>query len=72
MPTKHFQLINLIANEPDFKGFGLKRATMVVEAFEDDIYDRLDSCDAGKIFADPFLTACSQFDLRLADAPREG
>ena len=50
MPTKHFQLINLIANEPDFKGFGLKRATMVVEAFEDDIYDRLDSCDAGKFF----------------------
>ena len=46
MSTNHLQLINLIANESDFKGFGLKRAKMVVEAFEADIYERLDSCDA--------------------------
>jgi exodeoxyribonuclease V alpha subunit len=48
MSTNHFQLINLIANEPDFKGFGSKRAKMVVEAFASDIYERLDSCDAQK------------------------
>ena len=46
MQNSHSQLINMIATEPDFKGLGTKRAREVVEAFNDDIYDRLDSCNA--------------------------
>jgi hypothetical protein len=46
MQNSHSQLINMIATEPDFKGLGTKRAREVVEAFNDDIYERLDSCNA--------------------------
>ena len=48
MSTNHIQLINLIAGEPEFLGFGQKRAEKVVEAFSEDIYDRLNSGDATK------------------------